>query len=358
MRRTMILVFTLALILTGATIFSDIGLYHLKHQADSTENRSDHTVNAVIGDESYVHTFGEKPEEGVSDYTRIRTHLAYVEAELRQRPTGHLSEEQKQNRMAYLDLLAEYYEAGLFPYNDGHEDPRRPTFIDETGNICAVGYLVEQSAGREIAEAINEEFKYAFIPEIESSEFNRWAEKSGFTTKELAMIQPMYGNITYEVEEKKVTRNNVDWQYGTASTALTVANTVYMSNRASQPWLFNSSSAAHWFGFAAGTGSILLGALNVDNRSTYTEIQGEPGMCMGNCTIPIHEYHEVNHARTGLSMMNMTAGLVTVIRSGYHLLSDRSPSEPSATEIDLTHIKAGNGQIVEPVPALQFKWNF
>jgi hypothetical protein len=358
MRRILILVFALAVILTGTSIFAGIGLYHLKSQIESSVDTSDYTINAVIGDESYVQLYGETPGDGLSDYTRIRTHLDYVESGLRERSTDHLTKEQKKNRMAYLDLLTEYYKAGQFPYNDGHEDPRRPVFIDETGNICAVGYLVQQSAGRELAESISKEFKYAFIPEIESTEFDLWAEQSGFTPEELAMIQPMYGTIEYVVEEKEVNRNKVDWQYGTASTALTVANAVYMSNRASRPWLFNSSSAAHWFGLAAGTGSLLLGALNVDNRTTYTEILGEPGFCMGNCTIPVLEYHEVNHARTGLSLLNISAGLFTVIRSGYHLLSDRSGPEPSKTELDLTHIQAGNGQTVEPVPALQFRINF
>lgn len=362
MKRILILVFALAVILTGTSIFAGYGLYHMNGQIESpiesSEDISDYTINAVIGDESYVQLYGGKPGDDVSDYARIRTHLEYVEYVLRQRPTDHLTNEQKKNRMAYLDLLAEYNETGQFPYNDGHEDPRRPVFIDETGNICAVGFLVEQSAGRDLAESISEEFKYAFIPEIESSEFDQWAEQSGFTPEELAMIQPMYGNIEYVVEEKEVTRNKVDWQYGTASTALSVANAVYMSNRASQPWLFNSSPAAHWFGLAAGSGSLLLGILNVDNRTTYTEIQGEPGFCMGNCTIPVHEYHEVNHTRTGLSMLNISAGLFTVIRSGYHLLTDRSGPEPSKTELDLTHIQAVNGQSVEPVPALQFKLNF
>lgn len=151
------------------------------------------SINSVIGDESFVHIYGENPGMDTPDFLRIQTHLDYVKGILRNRPTQHLTEEQKANRFKNLDLLNKYITLGEFPHNDGHPDNRRPTFVSENGHICAVGWLVKQTAGSEVIQEINREFKYDFIPHIDHPEFLGWVEQSGFTIEELAMIQPMYG---------------------------------------------------------------------------------------------------------------------------------------------------------------------
>ena len=61
------------------------------------------------------------------------------------------------------------------------------------GRICAVGYLIEQSAGRALAEAINAHFAEAMITEMESLALDGWIATSGLNVCELAMIQPCYG---------------------------------------------------------------------------------------------------------------------------------------------------------------------
>ena len=149
-------------------------------------------VNAVIGDQSYLEVFGEMPGSGTDEQIRIQTHLKYVENLLRQRDDSHLSEDQCIQREKLLDLLHEYWVKGDFPENDGFRQERCPVFIDQNENICAVGYLIQQTAGNDLAKSINQKFKYAFIPEIEHEGLKTWVAQSGLSLEECAMIQPAY----------------------------------------------------------------------------------------------------------------------------------------------------------------------
>ncbi len=67
-------------------------------------------------------------------------------------------------------------------------------FIDTKGTICAVGYLIEQSAGRPLAEKIAASHRYSFIEDIakDMPEVRDWVAASGFTLDELGQIQPGY----------------------------------------------------------------------------------------------------------------------------------------------------------------------
>lgn len=148
------------------------------------------SVNAVIGDESWVARFGELPSADAEEDTRLRVHLEYVLAKLAAADVSSLDEEQRAERARNLARLRAYIDRGEFPRN--HEvKGRRPHFIDDDGRICAVGYLIEQSAGRDVAEAINARHEWDFIPQIAG--IDAWVETSGLTVTELAMIQPSYG---------------------------------------------------------------------------------------------------------------------------------------------------------------------
>ncbi len=57
-----------------------------------------------------------------------------------------MSAEMQARRAHLLNLLHEYRSAGRFPKNYEREG-RKPRFIDRDGTICAVGYLIEQTAG-------------------------------------------------------------------------------------------------------------------------------------------------------------------------------------------------------------------
>lgn len=148
-------------------------------------------VNAVIGDESYLATFGELPTTATAEDVRLRTHLAYVEGLLRARDVSHLTPRQRMNRALQLDRLHDYWQAGVFPRNT-QRPGRSPVFIDEEGRLCAVGHLVAASEGRAAAETIDADYRYALIEDITRPMLDAWALHNGFTRRELAMIQPSY----------------------------------------------------------------------------------------------------------------------------------------------------------------------
>jgi hypothetical protein len=151
------------------------------------------SVNAVIGDLSFVHKFGSVPTEKTDEVLRIQTHLEFVEALLRNKRVSHLTAAQKKNRAHLLDLLHTYWNAGVFPCNYDYEGRRISCFIDKETRICAVGFLIEQTAGRDVAEAINVKFKYSNIMDMDDQVVEDWIASSGFTKLECAMIQPTYG---------------------------------------------------------------------------------------------------------------------------------------------------------------------
>lgn len=158
------------------------------------KNNFANTVNAIIGDYSFIQTFGCAPDETTDENLRIKTHLAYVENLLRETDVSHLTSTQKTKRTHLLDLLNDYWYAGIFPKNFDYPGQRIPCFIDKDGRICAVGYLIEQTAGRAVAEKINSQFKYHELLDMNDEMVDSWIASSGLTKEECAMIQPEYGD--------------------------------------------------------------------------------------------------------------------------------------------------------------------
>ena len=151
-------------------------------------------INELIGDESYEHIYGHSPDDNAPDYERIKAHLTYVEQLLRKKDAAHLSEELKTKRLRILDLLHEYMLAGQYPKNYDIKGKRRPCFLDKDGNICAVGYLVEQTHSLTLACKINSEYKYDWVSDMDMPELNDWITNSGLTKEEFSLIQPSYEN--------------------------------------------------------------------------------------------------------------------------------------------------------------------
>lgn len=148
-------------------------------------------VNAVLGNQSFRVVHGRSPTPHTPERLRLQTHLAYVEALLRQRDVSHLSTNQRANRGRLLDALHSYWTRARFPRNT--EVPgRSPVFMDAEGRLCAVGYLIAESAGRNRAKTIDDTYHLAHIRDIEATLLDRWAEQNGFTRRELALVQPMY----------------------------------------------------------------------------------------------------------------------------------------------------------------------
>jgi hypothetical protein len=120
---------------------------------------------------------------------QITARLGKMVALMASRETPGMSDELRAARKANLERLLAYRDRGRFPVNYEHPGRQLPCFIDSTGAICAVGYLVEQTAGRDLAEMINREYKYATVAEMHSPALDRWIATSGFTWGEIATIQ-------------------------------------------------------------------------------------------------------------------------------------------------------------------------
>jgi hypothetical protein len=211
-------------------------------------------VNAVLGDASFMALYGEAPGASASEDLRIRTHLQYVEELLRKATVTHLSSDQQRNRARILDHLHNYRLSGNFPRNYDHPGDRRPCFIDRDGNICAVGYLVEQTAGRELAEEINRHFQYAYISEMELPELANWVEASGLSLQECAMIQPQYQGW-WPVPDN----NHIEPGYAIGSAALSGANLSIMAINGIQLLNGRQTIAIPAIGLVTGTGQLVYG---------------------------------------------------------------------------------------------------
>ncbi|MFT7582450.1 MAG: hypothetical protein ACI9MR_004132, partial [Myxococcota bacterium] len=146
-------------------------------------------VNHRIGDLSFLAGFGRLPGSDDSEALRMKTHLVFVHERLAQRPaTAPELEARRAELLTYLDdyiALARTPENTALPF-------RNPVFLDHTGAICAVGYLIERSAGRALAETVASAFRHARLENIVLPELLEWVRDSGFTLDELASIQPAY----------------------------------------------------------------------------------------------------------------------------------------------------------------------
>jgi hypothetical protein len=151
-----------------------------------------HAINAVIGDLSFILEYGVLPPPGTDPDVRVRTHLEFVHKLLARRDVSHFPARLREAREKNLDGLREYIDAGEFPRNYLYSDQNRPCFIDRDGRVCAAGYLVEHSAGREVAEQINDEFQSEFLWRMSLPLIDQWVAASGLSVVELCMIQPTY----------------------------------------------------------------------------------------------------------------------------------------------------------------------
>lgn len=270
---TPIFLFVLVAVLTAAYLMQSRTTYH-------------GGINPVIGDESFLETYGYSPTDETDEQLRIQTHLKYVESRLRQIDVSHLTDDQRKHRLAMLDQLKLYWKSARFPTNAKYVNERKPCFIDQKGRICAVGYLIEQSMGRALAESINQQFQYNTIMEMNLPLLVDWADRFGFTLTELATIQPQYGPST-----------QVEKEYAFVSS------------------LFNGVNVA--------TSAISLSNGGLSNSKTMKEI----GIVVGLGTMALGTYHTLeptnpnggNHRHQNLSMLNIVLGSATCIVNAYQL---------------------------------------
>lgn len=291
MKQTIFLTLMIALLITSCNRQNDFDKGQL--------------INSIIGNISFVNKFGVQPDRNTDENLRIRIHLEYVEQLLRQKDISNLPSDQKVKREKLLDLLHDYWMAGNFPKNYDFSDKRKPCFIDKDDNICAVGYLVEQTAGRKVAATINEHFKYSEIYEMDLSLLTDWITTSGLTLEEIATIQPTYGpppNYSY-IEPGYAIASSL---LGGVNLATSTINLTTMKNS-------GKSNLVPYLGLASGAGTAAMGFLNFD----YDQSFGYS-----------------NEGRKALSMFNIGLGTTTMFISAYRLLhKDNSQNKMTSWNI-------------------------
>lgn len=264
------------------------------------------TVNSILGDISFMEIFKRTPTGETNEDLRIHTHLQYVERLLREKDVSALSEELKEKRNSLLDLLHEYWIRGIFPRNYDYPGQRVPCFLDKNGRICAVGYLIAQTAGRQVAEKINEEFQYEKIMAMNMPTVDDWIAASGLTKEECAMIQPSYGpapGSSYITPAYGV----ISSVWGGVNLSLNTINAIQVSNG-------TGNKAIPVISLLSGTGSLIYGALN------FSKSEGGFGM-----------YATSNEGQKVLSMVNMGFGTTTLMLGIWNLAANRGSRNKSLT---------------------------
>lgn len=283
----------------------------------TTDN--DQVINSLLGDISFVSKFGYKPTAATDEDLRIKTHFEYVENLLRQKDITNLTPELQKKRKHILELLHDYWTAGVFPRNYEYADKRVPCFIDKDGRICGVGYLVEQTVGRQAAEEINNGYKYDKILAMNDKTVDSWIAASGLTKEECAMIQPNYGPPpTYNY-------NYITPQYGISSSVLGGVNLSLNTINAIQISKGADNRAVPIISLFTGAGSIIYGALNFPKEDWS-------GM-----------YLTTNESQKTLSMVNIGLGTTTMILGIWNLATHK-PKKDKAIAWNIYSFPAHNNQ--------------
>jgi hypothetical protein len=273
---------------------------------NSFSNAGIQEVNAILGDKSFVYIFGRSPNQGTEEVLRIQTHLAYVERFLEAKTRTALDSRQQLNRKAVLSLLHEYWTAGIFPSNYDFPSERMPCFIDRKGNICAVGYLIEKTVGRNLAEQINARHKYEFILQMNEPLVDEWAKEYGLTLEECAMIQPAYWPPT---PPEPITRSvEIKSSYGISSGVVSGMNLVATISNFSHT--SSTSNTVAYVGLFTGAAQIVLGATNIKEQQTTYFITGQ-------------EVTDSYKAQNNLSYVNIAMGTTAVLSSTLRLLLNK-----------------------------------
>ena len=262
-------------------------------------------INSIIGDISYFKKFGHLPAPGTDENLRIKTHLAYAEMLLRSKETLSLDSETKLKRETLLDHLHDYWVAGIFPKNYARKNERSPCFIDKNGNICAVGYLVEKSAGRQMAENINQEFQYSKIAGMNSAALAEWISGNGLTKEEAGIIQPSYN--WEPAPETPENAGRISASYGVSSSLLGGIN---LSMNGLQLFKNSPNRLVSKIGLVSGTAQTVLGIASFPGKKY--NISGE---------INTSERKKI------LSMVNIGLGASTLLLSSWNLISQKPHKE-------------------------------
>ncbi len=134
----------------------------------------------------------------------LQFHLRFLEKYFREQPVDHLSQNQRTNRLLYLDHLKTYWQMANCPQNTLHSN-RIPVFIDEQNRYCAVAYLMFKGGKKEFTRKVQKTANNIYIRQITDPAFVAWQAESGLSLAELAWIQPGYVPL---IKMTKLKNNN------------------------------------------------------------------------------------------------------------------------------------------------------
>src|SRR3982751_5758887 len=99
--------------------------------------RSIGSINARIGDLSFLARYGRAPAATDDSTVRVATHVGFAQRLLRSAGVKHLPTVQRARRAALLDVLADYVDEQRFPAAECTTG-FAPAFVDREGCRCAV----------------------------------------------------------------------------------------------------------------------------------------------------------------------------------------------------------------------------
>jgi len=280
-----------------------------------------------VGNAGYLAATGHAPTAATSDDARVQAHLAYAERLLRQRPAADSA--LARHRAQVLDLLHRYWATGVFPRNHKYVAERRPCFIDRDGRLCAVGYLVAETAGRAVAERINAAHQYDLLADMRLPALADWVRASGLTMQECALIQPTYGNPV-PVADAVVP---VPTGYAVGSAVWGGVNVMLAAANASQLGQPLPERGRAYAGLLSGAGQLLLGALRLPADEPATN-----SFLWSSYTVPGKSYA----AERTVSYLNIGAGTATLGLSAWNLLR-RQPAGASRTAVGVVNFPGPAG---------------
>ena len=284
-------------------------------------------VNPLVGNAGYVAATGHAPTTATNDDARVQAHLAFAERRLRQSPAAGLSPALAARRAHLLDLLHRYWVAGVFPRNYDFPGERRPCFIDRDGRLCAVGYLVAETAGRAAAERISAAHQYDLIADMRTPALGRWVRQSGLTKVECALIQPSYGAPTPVPNPEPVSDG-----FAVGSAALSGLNIALSAINTSQLRQLRPERGPAYLGVLSGAGQVLFGALHLpkDERVSGNVI----GLNINPTVVKSYATERT------VSYLSIGLGTATLGLSAWNLLRHR-PTEAGRTAVGVVNFNGG-----------------
>ncbi len=196
-----------------------------------------------------------------AEVMRLERHFDSVDTELKSRDVSALNAAQRANRAQVVSWLRDYRNADRFPVNDKFAQPT-PFFRDKNGVLCAMAYLIDRSGRGDIVDKVAATRNNAYINELaDDPALIRWLDTWGLSVAEAGRIQPSYGGGgiggAEEEDDDEVVESDIALGaigLGGASLATTAVNIV------------KPSTASGLLGVLAGVGSIIFGAVNLDDE--------------------------------------------------------------------------------------------